>query len=167
MVDGAASAPGDDRTHGMMAAVTPEQRLRQVVNLINLSTPLGLLIARVAGTRLAHGPDGLLLAYGYRLALPSNSAFTVGNVVLLRGGESVLEHRPTLLAHEARHASQYAVCVGPMMWPLYALAAGWSWVRTGDPASRNVFERRAGLADGGYRERPLRRVFRRPGSSRF
>ena len=46
----AASAPGDDRTHGMMAAVTPEQRLRQVVNLINLSTPLGLLIARVAGS---------------------------------------------------------------------------------------------------------------------
>jgi hypothetical protein len=167
MVDGSPSAPGDDRTHGMMAAVTPEQRLRQVVNLINLSTPLGLLIARVAATRLAHGPDGLLLAFGYRLALPSNSAFTVGNVVLLRGDESVLERRPTLLEHEARHASQYAVCVGPMMWPLYALAAGWSWVRTGDPASRNVFERRAGLADGGYRERPLRRVFRRGGSSRF
>jgi hypothetical protein len=37
------------------------------------------------------------------------------------------------------------------------LAAAWSWVRTGDPASRNLFERAAGLADGGYRERPLRR----------
>jgi hypothetical protein len=150
-----------------MAAVTPAQRIRQVVNLINLSTPIGLLIARVARARLAPGPDGLLLAYGYALALPSNSAFTVGNVVLLRGDESVLERRPTLLAHEARHASQYAVCIGPVMWPLYALAAGWSWVCTGDPASRNIFERRAGLADGGYHERPMRRAFRRGGSGRF
>jgi hypothetical protein len=150
-----------------MAAVTPAQRIRQVVNLINLSTPIGLLIARVARARLAAGPDGLLLAYGYGLTLPSNSAFTVGNVVLLRGDESVLERRPTLLAHEARHASQYAVCIGPVMWPLYALAAGWSWVCTGDPASRNIFERRAGLADGGYHERPIRRAFRRAGSGRF
>jgi hypothetical protein len=39
---------------------------------------------------------------------------------------------------------------------LYLAAAGWSWLRTGDFASRNVFERRAGLADGGYRERPVR-----------
>ena len=147
--------------------MTPAQRIRQMVNLINLSTPIGLLIARVARARLAAGPDGLLLAYGYGLALPSNSAFTVGNVVLLRGDESVLERRPTLLAHEARHASQYAVCIGPVMWPLYALAAGWSWVCTGDPASRNIFERRAGLADGGYHERPMRRAFRRGGSGRF
>jgi hypothetical protein len=149
----------------MMTPVTPAQRLRQVVNLINLSTPLGLLIARVSGARVTGGPEGLLLAYGYRLAVPSNSAFTVGNVVLLRGDESVLERRPTLLAHEGRHASQYALCVGPLMWPLYAVAAGWSWVCTGDPASRNVFERRAGLADGGYQERPLRRAFRRGSAS--
>jgi len=153
--------------HGMIAAVTPAQRLRQVVNLINLSTPLGLAIARAAGARLVIGPNGLLIGFGYGLPLPQNSAFTVGNVVLLRGDESMLARRPTLLAHEARHASQYAVCVGPVMWPLYALAAGWSWVCTGDPASRNIFERRAGLADGGYRERPLRRVFRRGGSGRF
>jgi hypothetical protein len=153
--------------HDMMAAVTPAQRLRQVVNVINLSTPLGLVIARAAGARLVRGPNGLLLAFGYGLALPRNSAFTVGNVVLLRGDESELVRRPTLLAHEARHASQYAVCIGPLMWPLYGLAAGWSWVRTGDPASRNVFERRAGLADGGYQERPPRRLFRRGGSGRL
>jgi hypothetical protein len=145
----------------MMTAVTAAHRLRQVINMINLSTPLGLLIARAARARLVRGPDGLLIGFGYGLALPRNSAFTVGNVVLLRGDESVLVRRPILLAHEARHASQYAVCIGPLMWPLYGLAAGWSWVCTGDPASRNIFERRAGLADGGYQERPVRRVFRR------
>jgi len=151
----------------MMAAVTSSHRLRQVINMINLSTPLGLLIARSAHARLVRGPDGLFIGFGYGLALPRNSAFTVGNVVLLRGDESVLARRPTLLTHEARHASQYAVCIGPLMWPLYGLAAGWSWVCTGDPASRNIFERRAGLADGGYEERPLRRVFRRGASGRF
>ena len=36
-----------------------------------------------------------------------------------------------------------------------------SWVLTGDFGDRNVFERRAGLADGGYTGRPLRAAFRR------
>ena len=34
----------------------------------------------------------------------------------------------------------------------------WSWLRTGDFASRNVFERNAGLAIGGCREHPVRPV---------
>ena len=42
------------------------------------------------------------------------------------------------------------------MLPLYFTAAGVSWVLTGDFGSRNIFERRAGLADGGYADRPLR-----------
>ena len=89
--------------------------------------------------------------------MPPAPAFTIGNVVVLRGGPEVLERRPTLLVHEARHSSQYALLLGPLMLLPYVLAAAWSWMRTGDPASRNVFERGAGLSDGGYRERPLRR----------
>ena len=42
------------------------------------------------------------------------------------------------------------------MLPLYFAAAGGSWVLTGDFGSRNIFETRAGLADGGYACRPLR-----------
>jgi len=42
------------------------------------------------------------------------------------------------------------------MLPLYFIAAAASWVLTGDFTARNVFERRAGLADGGYADRPLR-----------
>jgi hypothetical protein len=148
-----------------MIDVNRRQRTRQVVNAINLSTVLGLGVAKLGRARLTGGPDGLVLGFGYRLPVPPATAFTLGNVVVLRGDESVLTGRPTLLAHEARHATQYAVCVGPVMLPLYGLAAAWSWVRTGDPASRNIFERRAGLVDGGYRERPLREVFRRRGGS--
>jgi hypothetical protein len=42
------------------------------------------------------------------------------------------------------------------MIPLYLAAAGVSWALTGDFGARNVFERRAGLADGGYTDKPLR-----------
>jgi hypothetical protein len=42
------------------------------------------------------------------------------------------------------------------MVPLYLAAAAMSWALTGDFGARNVFERRAGLADGGYTDKPLR-----------
>lgn len=138
-------------------------RIRELVNWINGSTLLGLVAAGVSRTRLTRGPNGLFVGHGYRLPVPPrrNRAFTVGNVVLCRYSDAELAARPTLLVHEARHATQYAWCLGPVMLPLYFLAAGWSWLRTGDYASRNVFERLAGLDDGGYTERPLRRVQRR------
>lgn len=119
---------------------------------MNLSTPLGLLVALAGRARVAAGPDGLLLATGFRLRVPA-PAFTVGNVVVVRADGDVLGRRPSLLAHEARHATQYACCLGPVMLPLYGLAALWSLVRCGDPSSYNVFEVRAGLADGGYTRR--------------
>jgi hypothetical protein len=127
-------------------------RVRQVANWANLSTPLGLLVAWLGRARTAVGPDGLVLAHGYRLRVPSAPAFTVGNVVVTRV-DDVLARRPRLLVHESRHATQYAVCLGPLLIPLYGLAALWSWLRAGDPATYNVFERLAGLEDGGYRDR--------------
>ena len=42
------------------------------------------------------------------------------------------------------------------MVPLYLAASAVSWALTGDFGARNVFERRAGLADGGYTDKPLR-----------
>lgn len=133
----------------------PAFRLRQLSNAVNGSTLLGLLVARAGGARLDRGPEGLLLASGYRLRVPPAPAFTVGNVIIVREA-GLLRRRPRLLAHEARHATQYAWCVGPGLLPLYVLAAGWSWLRHGNPFSANVFERRAGLSDGGYAE-PTRR----------
>lgn len=142
--------------HCQTEAVTARYRLRQIVNVVNTSTLLGLLVAALGRAQITRGPDGLLLARGYRLAVPSRSAFTLGNVVLLRATDDIVVRRPGLLAHEARHATQYAWCLGPVMVLLYFLASAWSWLRCGDFASRNVFERHAGLALGGYAERPLR-----------
>ncbi|QGF24002.1 hypothetical protein [Raineyella fluvialis] len=139
-----------------------DARLRTTANWINLSTPLGLLIAALGRSRLRRGPRGLLLAEGYRLSFPIAGAFTVGSVVITPGDLEVLGVRlPRLLTHEERHATQWAAWLGLPMLPAYLLAMAWSWLRTGDQASANVFEVRAGLADGGYRAagsgRPVRR----------
>lgn len=148
---------------GTLGGVKPAHRLRQVVNAVNLSTGLGLLLAAAAcGTRgepsrrLRRAPEGLLVAGEYRLPLPIASAFTVGNVVLVRGDAAGLADGSRLLRHEGRHATQYAWCLGPIMIPLYGVCAGASMLLCGDWASYNPFERLAGLADGGYERRPLR-----------
>ncbi|WP_240720867.1 hypothetical protein [Pseudarthrobacter sp. NamE2] len=130
--------------------VSPGQRLRQAANLLNGSTLLGLVVAVAARSRISPGPRGLLLAGGYRWRLPFARAFTLGNVVLCRGPARDLLSRPALLGHEEKHCSQYAWCLGLPFIPLYLAAAGWSVLRTGNPGTANIFERRAGLAEGGY-----------------
>ena len=125
-------------------------RVRRVLNAVNGSTLLGVAVAAAGRARLRRGPRGLLLAEGYRLPLPRVAAFSVGDVVVTRHSPDWLAARPRLLRHEERHATQYAACLGLPMLPLYALAAGWSWLRGGDPGTHNAFEVLAGLEDGGY-----------------
>jgi hypothetical protein len=144
--------PGDGS-----APLTPAQRARRIANLLNLSTPLGLLVARAGGARRRPGPYGLVLAEGYRFAFPVAGAFTVGDVVVTAHTfAALLQRNPDLLVHEARHSRQYALALGLPYLALYTAAMGWSVLRTGDRASGNVFERGAGLVAGGYVERPVR-----------
>ncbi len=135
----------------MMRNPSRSARLRRVWNMVNLSTPLGLLVAAATRTKVVRGPEGLILGFGYRPRLPKAGAFTVGNVVLFRAGIAEVAARPRLLAHESRHATQWAQCLGLPFLPAYLVAAGWSVLRSGHPALHNPFEVRAGLADGGYR----------------
>lgn len=129
--------------------MTPAQRLRQLANLLNASTPAGLMLARLAGAPTFKGPRGLIIATGYDLKLPIAGAFTVGNVIIYRAGPEAALANPVLLGHEERHSTQYA-CLGLSFLVLYFAAAGWSLMRHGDPASGNPFERHAGLEAGGY-----------------
>ncbi|MBF8194184.1 hypothetical protein ITP53_52655 [Nonomuraea sp. K274] len=133
-------------------------RFRRAANYFNLATPLGLLLSIIGGTTRRSGPNGLILAFGYRYRFPVAGAFTVGNVVLTKWHS--LDDR--LILHEGRHATQWAWCVGLPMLPLYLLAMLVSVVVCGHQASYNVFERLAGLDDGGYRRAPL--WWRRPRS---
>ena len=142
----------------------PRHRVRLAVNLLNGSTLAGL-VASVAGhARLARFPDGLLVGTGYRLPVPPAPAFTLGNVILTR--RDALGRDTVLLRHEARHATQYAWCGGLLMLPLYFAAAGVSWLLSGDVGAWNIFERLAGLSDGGYADRPIRPRLSRPRARR-
>ena len=139
-----------------MPRLSLPHRFRRVVNLVNGSSIAGLAIARLGSATVSSGPEGLWLAEGYRLPFPVAGAFTVGNVVITPTSfDQLRTWSPHVLEHEARHAWQY-VCCGVLFLPLYLVAMGWSMVRTGDRAARNVFERWARLADGGYVDVPVR-----------
>ena len=132
-------------------------RLRHAVNWVNLSTPLGLLVAKVGGARVRRGPARCYLADYYRWTFPAGGAFTVGDVVITRHDLDLLaELRPALLGHELVHSRQWARFLGLPFLPLYVASMAWSWARTGDRAARSFLEREAGLESGGYRDVDLR-----------
>lgn len=139
------SIPGE-----CLPAHTPWTRVRTVLNWVNLSTLAGLAVARLGGATIERNGRGTYLASGYRWRFPVASAFTLGSVVVSTHDHAWLRDRPRLLRHEDRHVTQYAWLVGPVMVPLYLLAAAFSWVVAGDHSSYNPFERLAGLDDGGY-----------------
>ena len=144
----------DERT-----AWRPILRLRAGGNVVNLSTPLGLAVAALGHSTIRRHPRGLFLAEHYRLRFPLAGAFTIGNVIITSKEFAELERRfPRLLQHEERHTWQYLYCFGLPYYLLYGVCMGWSLIRTGDRASANFFERQAGLAWGGYAERPVRPV---------
>ena len=145
------------------------QRLRQVGNWVNLTTPLGIGVARLGRARVSRGPRGLVLAERYRLGFPLASAFTIGNVLVTRHTwDTVRARSPRLFEHEERHTWQYLYCGGLPFFAVYVLSTGWSLLRTGDRAARNFFERQAGLEIGGYVNvpvRPISALFSRRGPS--
>ena len=139
---------------------TPWTRLRSAVNWINLSTPLGLLLAWVGGADRSRRGRGTYVCTGYRFRFPAAEAFTVGSVILSRHDDEWIEDQSLLLRHEDRHCTQYAFLLGPVMLPLYLLCVGISYTLAGDHSSYNPFERLAGLGDGGYPP-PMTRLSRR------
>jgi hypothetical protein len=133
------------------------QWLRFVGNYINLSTLVGLGVAKIGRAEIKRGPRGLYLGEGYRLKLPIAGAFTIGNVITTsRTWDGMLAKYPYLIKHEEGHTWQYLYCLGLPYYIPYVIFMGWSVLRTGDRAARNFFERQAGLAIGGYVDYPVR-----------
>ncbi|MDA8439937.1 MAG: hypothetical protein M0Z51_13895 [Propionibacterium sp.] len=134
--------------------------VRTIGNWLNLSTPAGLAVAALGGARIRRGGRGVWLAEGYRYRFPTGGAFTIGTVITTaRPSFADLDRRiPGVLEHEEAHTWQYTYACGLFYLPVYAALMGWSWLRTGDRASANFFERQAGLAAGGYVEAPRRDV---------
>lgn len=121
-----------------------------MLNWINVSTLLGLAIARIGGATITRRGRGTYLATGYRYNFPVASAFTIGSVIASKHGAEYFAERPVLLKHEDRHCTQYAWVLGIVMLPLYFLCVGISFAIAGDHSSYNPFERLANLADGNY-----------------
>lgn len=136
-------------------------RVRTAVNWLNLSTPLGLLIAVVGGATISRRGRGTYLAGGYRWSFPAAGAFTVGSVITSRHDTGWLLDRPVLLRHEDRHCTQYAFLIGIVMIPIYILCVGLSYAVAADHSSYNPLERLADLDDGGYPP-PTTRFSRKP-----
>jgi hypothetical protein len=128
--------------------------VKVVGNFLNLSTVAGLLVGVIGRARFSRGPRGLFFANGYKVGFPVAGAFTVGNVVLSKHERTYFEDE-ALVRHEERHSWQYFCLIGLPLLPLYGVGVVVSWFLTGDPASRNPFERLANLKDGGYVERPI------------
>ena len=128
-----------------------ERTLRNVGNVANLSTPLGLVAAVLGGARF-RVIDGLVVADQARLPFIRAAAMTIGSVVLVprRSLEDARARIPGLLDHEDQHAYQWAYCLGLPFIPAYMAATGWSLLCAGDRATANHFERQAGLGLGGY-----------------
>lgn len=118
--------------------------LRFVCNLP--ATALAAGLARLAGTRPTMGNDLFICCTGVpRWLNGPRGGMTVGNVFLT----SRTEIEPGLRRHEVRHADQWAV-LGPLAFPvLYGLAEAAARLRGKGPEG-NVFERLAGLGEGGY-----------------
>jgi hypothetical protein len=135
---------------------------RALLTLANGTTGAGVLVALAGRAKIRRGRDGVLIAEGYRWRIPPATCFTIGSVVLTKKSAEWLlaEEQRALFGHEHRHTRQYA-WLGPLFWPAYWGACGWSYALTGSYGARNAFERHAGLAGGGYAERPVRPVFRR------
>lgn len=125
--------------------------VRSTLTWINGTSLAAVVLSAATRTRLVRGPGGVLVAAGYPLRVPKQPCFTVGSVIFTkRTADWLLDpERLDLLGHETRHVSQYAV-LGPLFWPLYAAASGWSYLVTTSYGCRNVFEKHAGLVHGGY-----------------
>ena len=102
---------------------------------------LALGWARLNGARITVGPDLFVEAAGMPRGTYGRGGTTIGNVWLF--GELGGERRRR---HEVRHADQYALLGTVPFLALYGLNA----LVTRNLPHRNVFERWAGLADGGY-----------------
>jgi hypothetical protein len=135
------------------------QWLRFVGNIVNLTTPAGLLAGLIGRAQLRRGPRGLILGEGYQLKFPVAGAFTIGNVITTgTTWEEKLEELPGLMQHEEGHTWQYLYCLGLPFYLAYGICMAWSVLRTGDRAARNFFERQAGLTIGGYPDLPTRPI---------
>ena len=131
---------------------------RQRLNRLNLSTPLGLLIAKIIGGTTIQLENGLYMNYGRKGKYKKAEVITVGDVLLVTFNKDCLHCQqkdlydlsPNLLRHELKHSEQFAKFAGIIFLALYLFASIKSYIQYKNFWQGNIFEIQAGLVDGNY-----------------
>ena len=131
---------------------------RQRLNRINLSTPLGLLIAKIFGGATIQLNNGIYVNYGRKGKYNNSWAITIGDVILTKTDKNCKlcqsgKHHDlsnALLRHELVHSEQYAKFGGLIFLALYLFASIKSFIIYRNRWQGNIYEIQAGLQDGGY-----------------
>ena len=112
-------------------------------------TGIGLLYSDTRHARVCLSPSAYYYVAVHADNIAGTRAMTLGDIVLTPGFSMSRAQLATLIGHEARHRTQWAVATaiaGPFAFPV-----AYGIVDFFFPGSRNFFERQAGLKSGGYR----------------
>lgn len=131
---------------------------RHRLNRLNLSTPLGLLIAKIIGGTTIHYKNKIYINYGRKGKYIKANAITIGDVILAKKAkgcklcESGNPHdlSNAILRHELKHSEQFAKFGGIIFLALYLFASIKSYIIYKNVWQGNIYEIQAGLEDGGY-----------------
>jgi hypothetical protein len=112
-------------------------------------TGIGLMYAQATDAHIcwSRSQDYYVAVNEHHIA--GSRAMNMGDIVLSPGFHISREQLSTLVGHEARHRTQWAVLTvigGPFAFPVAYAVDDFFF-----PGSRNHFERLAGLESGGYR----------------
>ena len=135
-----------------------DNRKRHILNNLNLSTFLGLLISKIIGGTTIQSENGIYINYGRKGKYLNNWAITIGDVILvkqIRGCKSCELGNPhnlsnATLKHELIHSEQFAKFGGIIFLALYLFASIKSFIIYRNHWQGNIYEIQAGLQDGGY-----------------
>ena len=135
-----------------------DNRKRHILNNINLSTFLGLLISKIIGGKTVKLNNGMYMNYGRKGKYSKSWAITIGDVILTKQDKNckfcklgkLHELSTATLRHELKHSEQFAKFGGVIFLALYLLESIKSFIIYRNYWQGNIFEIQAGLKDGGY-----------------
>jgi hypothetical protein len=135
-----------------------DNRKRHILNNLNLSTFLGLLISKIIGGTTIQSENGIYINYGRKGKYNKAWAITIGDVILAKQDKNCRQCKlgnphnlsSAILRHELIHSEQFAKFGGVIFLALYSFASIKSFIIYRNHWQGNIYEIQAGLSDGGY-----------------
>ena len=135
-----------------------DNRKRHILNNLNLSTFLGLLISKIIGGTTIQSENGIYINYGRKGKYNKAWAITIGDVILAKQDKNCRQCKQpnphnlssAILRQELIHSEQFAKFGGVIFLALYSFASIKSFIIYRNHWQGNIYEIQAGLSDGGY-----------------